>query len=584
MVDDEDANRQKPRTRKARRALSSALNTDFNDLPGAMVAYDDSGQVIEANRAAVDMLGLTFEQLLGSSAAEAGWLLADSAGGPDADKVHPALAAISSRQLERGLLARVSRADGRELWVQVDAVPALTSTGAVRHVIVTLTDVTGILAASRPCQPSSGDNAVAEVTNQLAIARLDPEAILTTVTTTLSKLRPGTWVACLMNKDPRNRRVVAVSDSDPGVAKYIEQMHLSGEAPATSLVTRVIETGTGVLLPNVPYEEFVRTLGPDVSAYLGTNPPPLVTPVPYVGVLVVPIRSRGAAVGTLGLLERPTLTPLTENDVRWVQVIADRVGLAIENAQFYVDAVSRLERLTALRSVGLVMTGSSDLHLILRVILDQVTAGLSVDAADVLLLDECDRTLRLVASTGFHSTSIPDYRQPVDEVLPGRDLLIRRIETFTTLGAFSQFRRRTLFAREGFRAYGAAPFIARGKLTGVLEVFHRSQLEPDQEWLEFLDALASDAAIAIDNAAMFDKLMRLGPNPSPKGTAPPPDLSRLEMEILGFLVEGLPNRFIAAKVHLSQNTIKFHVHQLLQKLGARNRTELARKATREGWL
>jgi DNA-binding NarL/FixJ family response regulator len=30
--------------------------------------------------------------------------------------------------------------------------------------------------------------------------------------------------------------------------------------------------------------------------------------------------------------------------------------------------------------------------------------------------------------------------------------------------------------------------------------------------------------------------------------------------------------------------VKFHVHQLLQKLDVDNRTELARKATREGWL
>jgi GAF domain-containing protein len=110
-----------------------------------------------------------------------------------------------------------------------------------------------------------------------------------------------------------------------------------------------------------------------------------------------------------------------------MQAIADRTGLAAENAQLYVDAISRLERLTALRSVGLAITGSPDLRLILRVILDQVTAGLGVDAADVLLLDEKDGTLGSVASTGFQSTSIPDYRLPLDESLPGRAVLGRRI-------------------------------------------------------------------------------------------------------------------------------------------------------------
>jgi DNA-binding NarL/FixJ family response regulator len=49
-------------------------------------------------------------------------------------------------------------------------------------------------------------------------------------------------------------------------------------------------------------------------------------------------------------------------------------------------------------------------------------------------------------------------------------------------------------------------------------------------------------------------------------------------------VEGLTNREIAAKVHLSQNTVKFHVRKILQKTGASNRTELASHAIKEGWL
>jgi DNA-binding NarL/FixJ family response regulator len=119
---------------------------------------------------------------------------------------------------------------------------------------------------------------------------------------------------------------------------------------------------------------------------------------------------------------------------------------------------------------------------------------------------------------------------------------------------------------------------------GVLEVFHRSVLQPDQEWLEFLDALGSDAALAIDRAGLFSRLQQAGRDGAVKPRPAAPDLSRVEKEILGHLVEGLPNRAIAEKVHLSQNTIKFHVSQMLDKLAVSNRTELARKATQEGWL
>ena len=52
------------------------------------------------------------------------------------------------------------------------------------------------------------------------------------------------------------------------------------------------------------------------------------------------------------------------------------------------------------------------------------------------------------------------------------------------------------------------PLIAKGQVKGVLEIFHRAPLEPDQEWLDFLDTLAVQAAIAIDNAELFNRLHR----------------------------------------------------------------------------
>jgi HD-GYP domain-containing protein (c-di-GMP phosphodiesterase class II) len=42
----------------------------------------------------------------------------------------------------------------------------------------------------------------------------------------------------------------------------------------------------------------------------------------------------------------------------------------------------------------------------------------------------------------------------------------------------------------------------------VLEVFHRAALEPDQEWFDFLNALAGQTAIAIENSTLFESLQR----------------------------------------------------------------------------
>jgi PAS domain S-box-containing protein len=564
--------------------VSETVVRRLDDLPSPVVVYDKTGRVTDANEAACTVLGISSDQLLGSSADDAGWLVTEGASGPVVDNLHPAVAALRTGLPQLAVLVMAKRSDRSQVWMQVDAVPELTDQGEVAQVVASLTDVTRILSHSRLTDRGVGDHILAEVTAQLAATQLDPQAILTSVTSTLSKLRHGTWVASLMNKDPGTVRMFAADDSDRDVTGYFEQLQRSGEVLTTSIAMKVIETGKPLLMPNLPAEDLAALLSQDVRDYLQKNP--WVAPeARYYGMLVVPMRARGAVIGTIGLFEVRSSNPLTEKDVDWLQAVADRTGLAVDNAQLYEDAINRLERLDSLRSVGLAITASPDLRLTLRVILDQVTDKLGVDSADVLLVDESDGMLAVAASAGFQSTSIPDYRLPVDEGLPGRALAGRRIETVTALSAFSQFRRRSLFAREGFKAYGAVPLIARSKLLGVLEVFHRTALEPDQEWVAFLDALASEAAIAIDNAAMYERLQKVGPaGIQRKAGGTVPELSRVERQVLALVVEGATNSQIAEKVHLSQNTVKFHVHRLLQKADADTRTELARKATQEGWL
>jgi len=558
-----------------------AANWALNDVPAPIVVYDGEGRVVQANEQAGSLLGLSPDDLYGSSAYDSGWLIVESVEGPIT--VHPVVAALRTGQPVRGVLVRARRPGGADVWLQVDAVPEPSGV----QVVATLTDVTHLIAYSRVSSRSAGDHIVDEVTDRLAQARMEPRAILTTVTRALSKLRPGIWVASLMGKDPSEMHIVATSDDRDNesdyAASYIESMRLAGSLETTPISSRVIESGQPLLIPDITVEDLMGFLNDSVRSYLEIHPwqPPEI----HLGVVVVPMRARGATIGTLGLFERRGSNPLTDKDTLWMQSIADRTGLAVENAQLYSDAVNRLERLAALQSVSLAISASPDLRLTLKVILDHVTSQLKVDAADVLLLDETDNTLTLAASTGFLATAVPEYRLPAEDGVPGRSVTGRRIETVTAMSAFSQFRRRSLFAREGFKAYGAVPLISRGKLLGALEVFHRAPLTPDQEWLSFLDALGSVAAVAIDSATMQERL-RHGrwPGQSPKPTRISPEMSRTETEVMRLAVEGMTNREIAARVHLSQNTIKFHMRQIFQKTGASNRTELAHEAAKQGWL
>jgi putative nucleotidyltransferase with HDIG domain len=64
------------------------------------------------------------------------------------------------------------------------------------------------------------------------------------------------------------------------------------------------------------------------------------------------------------------------------------------------------------------------------------------------------------------------------------------------------------FSAEGFITYIAVPLISKRQAKGVLEVFHRSPFESNRDWLEFLEALSGQAAIAIEVATLFNDMQR----------------------------------------------------------------------------
>jgi DNA-binding NarL/FixJ family response regulator len=61
-------------------------------------------------------------------------------------------------------------------------------------------------------------------------------------------------------------------------------------------------------------------------------------------------------------------------------------------------------------------------------------------------------------------------------------------------------------------------------------------------------------------------------------------LTRRELDVLRLVAEGLPNKAIADRLHISEHTVKFHLNALMGKLVAQSRTEAVVRATRLGLL
>jgi PAS domain S-box-containing protein/putative nucleotidyltransferase with HDIG domain len=169
----------------------------------------------------------------------------------------------------------------------------------------------------------------------------------------------------------------------------------------------------------------------------------------------------------------------------------------------------QLERLKGLRTIDNAISSSFDLRLTLEVLLNQLVPLLNVDAAAVILFQPLSKTLEYAACRGFRSPAIRNARLQFGDGYAGRAILDRRtIHMANPLESGSDLGHAQLFNQEEFADYYCVPLLTKGEIKGALEVFHRSPLAGDAEWLGFLETLAGQVAIAIENSQLFDGLQR----------------------------------------------------------------------------
>jgi PAS domain S-box-containing protein len=224
--------------------------------------------------------------------------------------------------------------------------------------------------------------------------------------------------------------------------------------------------------------------------------------------LCVPIRAADEVMGALFVnIDAPRRFAPTDADL--LTTLAEIAGNAIQRSRLYEQTEQQLNRITALRSVDQAISSSLDLRVTLTVLLDQATTHLRADAADVLLLNSHRQVLEYIVGRGQRGTEAQRLRVRLGQGRAGRAAYERRLVHVADLRAEAAGDpANALVSAEGFVAYYGVPLLAKGQIKGVLEIYHRQPLEVSQDWLEFLEALAGQAAIAIDNAALFDGLQR----------------------------------------------------------------------------
>jgi len=467
---------------EAARALQESkeyLSTLINTIGDAIFTVSLPERRIEfVNRAVMDIFGYQPEEVIGQSVRifypdEASFI----------EYGHRLQAALE--QGEHALQAELAlrRKDGSRLWCEIHTA-FLPSEGAPRQAISVLRDITQRKRHER------------RVEAQALIAQALGEGL------ELPPLLDRLLDAAIHAVPAAEKGAILLAD-EAGVLQVRSQRgysdlrwHDLGFAPDTGYAWRAFRQQRSLIIPDIDAEPDLRHKR-EMAEMVGVQ-----------SVIVAPLVVREQAIGVIAL-ENARKAAFDERDLETLVSMASTAALVIENARLYEETYNRLVRIEALRKIDMAITSSLDPRVSLMVLLEQVTERLGVDAAAVLLYNPYLQELAFAAGRGFNTRAIEASRLRLGEGLAGRAALERRIVSVPDLEESPQpFVRADLLRAEKFVAYFAVPMIAKGQILGVLEVFHRAPMNVPAEWLNFLQALAAQAAIAIDNAQMFDNLQR----------------------------------------------------------------------------
>ncbi|HYM83872.1 MAG TPA: GAF domain-containing protein, partial [Candidatus Dormibacteraeota bacterium] len=258
----------------------------------------------------------------------------------------------------------------------------------------------------------------------------------------------------------------------------------------TGLSWRIIERREPLLLNQEADWEALgsRGVGTLADSYLG-----------------VPILVRDEAIGVLSVQSTREQGRFGEADKRLLTTIAANVGSAIDNARLYQETVRRGDEMAALAEVSREMSATLDLSAVLEQIAAQARSLLDADNSAVYLPDGDGDELRAVVVLGPIADEIK-----ASPVRPGRgilgDVVLKgRGEVINDTAADARVIHIPGTGNDPDRLM-ATPLIVRGRAIGIMAVWRPVKRSPfTAADLSFLEGLSRQAAIAIENARLFEE-------------------------------------------------------------------------------
>ncbi len=217
----------------------------------------------------------------------------------------------------------------------------------------------------------------------------------------------------------------------------------------------------------------------------------------------VPVRVGEDVLGVL-IAERGQINAFSPQDLEVLTAAANQAGVAIGKARLLAAERERADQLDALRTTMTEITSELDLPTLLQAIVERARGLLNATGGELGLWEQDNQEVRIVVSRGLGQDYVGTYHKLGEGGMgrvaeTGESLIIADYQDWE--GRVSEYAH--------IHASVIAPLEVGGRLVGVIAV---ASTDPAQQFgpadLHLLELFAQQAAIAIDNAGLYDQAQR----------------------------------------------------------------------------
>ena len=216
-----------------------------------------------------------------------------------------------------------------------------------------------------------------------------------------------------------------------------------------------------------------------------------------------PMKARGKVIGVLRLVTGESRKYSTE-EVDFACSVADLGAQAIINAEMFEDRARELKFLKGMLEVSKAINSALDVKKVLHLLVKTAVNALDIKAAAVRLLDEKRQKMELVASYGLSERYVTKGPVTTDKSIT--EAMMGKAVSIYDVASDPRATYPKEAAEEGIKSILSVPITLKGNVIGVMRIYTAELRDFTEDETTFLSSLAEQAALAMENARLYQKL------------------------------------------------------------------------------